>query len=34
MVTTQLLGKDYLSAGDKVGNYELLEIIGGGGEGV
>lgn len=33
MVTTQLLGKDYLSAGDKVGNFELLEIIGGGGEG-
>ena len=33
MVTTQLLGKDYLAAGDKIGKYELLEIIGGGGEG-
>lgn len=33
MVTTQLLSKDFLLAGDEVDGFRLLEIIGGGGEG-
>ena len=28
MVTTQLLGRDFLSHGDNVGGFELLEIVG------
>ncbi|MFN2145947.1 MAG: serine/threonine-protein kinase, partial [Anaerolineales bacterium] len=33
MVTTQLLGRDYFVSGDEIGEFTLLEIIGGGGEG-
>ncbi len=33
MVTTQLLGRDFFVSGDDIGEFTLLEIIGGGGEG-